>query len=220
MTLVKTCGLRTVAEIDLACRLNVAFVGFVHFAKSPRHLSLDEIANLTGHMRTLNDLYKDKMPKTVCVVVDPDDVLLSEIKTKIAPDFIQLHGHESPEQIQSIRDIYDFHVIKSVSVATRVDIEAGLRFEPVVEHLLFDAKTPKDAPLPGGMGIGFDWSLLEGIKTKAPYFLAGGLNIDTIDEALNRTNAPMVDVSSGLERVLGLKDASLMKAFIERVQAH
>jgi phosphoribosylanthranilate isomerase len=211
-TQTKICGLSTLEAGRTAIDAGAAFLGFIHFAKSPRHLTLEAMAALMGEMHAAAPLIK-----CVCVVVDPDDALLQKIADVIRPDLIQLHGHESPERVADIATRFKIPLIKAISVETAADVAAAMVYEPHVAHLMFDAKPPKEAALPGGMGLSFDWRLLEGLKVEKPWFLAGGLHPSNVAEALRLTKAPMVDVSSGVETSPGLKDASLIHAFLETV---
>jgi phosphoribosylanthranilate isomerase len=209
MPKIKICGLKDIATASLAAGAGADFLGFIHFAKSPRHLDLTSMQTLIADVRA-----SGVTARLVTVVVDPDDALVSAIATKVRPDLIQLHGHESVDRTCEIARLSALPLIKAISVENRTDIEAAMAYEPHVAHLMFDAKPPKEAALPGGMGLSFDWSLLAGLQTVKPWFLAGGLTPGNVADAIRATNAPMLDVSSGVEVSPGLKDASLIRAFI------
>ena len=206
MTLTKICGLTTPETLDAALGGGAAFVGAVVFPKSPRHLELTHAATLFERARG--------RARIVAVTVDADDMLLTQIALVLKPDLIQLHGAETPQRAAEARRLTRAGVIKAIAVRKAADIEAARAFEPVVDHLMFDAKPPEGSTLPGGVGAAFDWSLMAGRSFARPWFLAGGLNPGNVTQALAVTGAPMVDVSSGVESAPGVKDAGLIAAFL------
>ena len=154
----------------------------------------------------------------VVVTVDPDDALLSEIGRVVRPDLIQLHGHETPDRAEAARRLTGAGVIKALPISGPEDFAAVAAWEPVADHLMFDARPPKGAVLPGGVGAAFDWSLMTGRRFARPWFLAGGLNPENVAEAVRITGAPLADVSSGVESAPGVKDAGRIAAFLEAVR--
>jgi phosphoribosylanthranilate isomerase len=154
----------------------------------------------------------------VAVVVDPDDALLERIATILAPDAIQLHGRETPARARDVAQRTGAAVIKVVPVSSASDIDAAARYEDVVDHLMFEARPPPGADRPGGLGVALDWSLMAGRRFERPWFLAGGLDPWNVGEAIKLSGAPMVDVSSGVERGAGLKDVALIAAFLAAVR--
>lgn len=210
MTRAKICGLTTPETLDAALTGGAAFVGAVIFPKSPRH-----IAPL--HAATLFDRARGKA-KVVAVTVDADDALLTEIALILKPDLIQLHGAETPKRAAQVRILTGAGIIRALSVRAAQDIDAASAWEPVVDHLMFDAKPPEGSALPGGVGASFDWTLLAGRSFAAPWFLAGGLTPANVAEAARISGAPLVDVSSGVESAPGVKDPTLIAAFLAAVQ--
>lgn len=206
MTRAKICGLTTPDTLDAALTGGAAFVGAVVFPKSPRH-----IAPL--HAATLFERARGRA-KVVAVTVDADDALLTEIALILKPDLIQLHGSETPERAAQVRTLTGAGIIRALSVRTAADIDAATVWAPVVDHLMFDAKPPEGSALPGGVGAVFDWTLLAGRTFARPWFLAGGLNPANVAEAVRITGAPLVDVSSGVESAPGVKDPTLIGAFL------
>jgi phosphoribosylanthranilate isomerase len=154
----------------------------------------------------------------VAVVVDPDDALLDRLTTILAPDFFQLHGKESPARVREVARKTGVGMIKVASVAGDGDILAAHAFDGAADHLMFETKAPVDAAMPGGHGKAFDWSLLTGARFARPWFLAGGLDPWNVAEAIRISGAPMVDVSSGVERGAGLKDPALITSFLGAVR--
>ena len=189
-----------------------AYLGFMFFAASPRDIAPDAAARLAVSARA-------RGVAIVAVTVDPDDALLSHLSASLAPDLIQLHGRETPARVAAVRALTGAGVIKVAPVSDASDVTAALAYDAVADHLMFDAKVPKDSARPGGMGARFDWSLLEGIRPQRPWFLAGGLDPWNAVEAIRETRAPMLDVSSGVERGPGVKDPALIFAFLEAVRA-
>lgn len=207
----KICGLSTPEAVRAALDGGASHLGFMFFAKSPRDVSPDAAQRLAAPARAGN-------VKICAVTVDPDDALLDRLMATLKPDFIQLHGRETPARARQVAARTGAGVIKVLSVSESADIAAAADFESVVDHLMFDAKTPKDAELPGGMGLSFDWTLLAGRRFARPWFLAGGLDPWNVGEALRLSGAPMADVSSGVERGPGLKDPALITAFLDAVR--
>jgi phosphoribosylanthranilate isomerase len=203
---VKICGLRDRAMIDVAAAAGAAYVGFVFFPKSPRCVTLPEAAELAVHVPV--------GVAKVALVVDPDDALLDQITAAVPLDMIQLHGHESPARVAAVKARYGLPVMKVVGVREAADLaELDLQAR-VADQILVDAKPPKGADLPGGNGLSFDWGLLAGRRWPCPWMLAGGLTAANVGAAIARTGARQVDVSSGVERAPGVKDAGLIRAFV------
>ena len=210
MTQAKICGLTTIETLDAALDGGAAYVGLVSFPKSPRHLSLGAAATLAEGARG--------RARVVVVAVDPEDALLSEIGRIVRPDLIQLHGRETPDRAEAVRRLAGAGVIKALPISGPEDFAAAAGWASVADHLMFDARPPRGAALPGGVGAAFDWSLMTGRVFARPWFLAGGLTSDNVAEAVRITGAPLVDVSSGVESAPGVKDAGRITAFLEAVR--
>ncbi len=208
---IKICGLSTPDTVGAAVRAGASHIGFVHFAKSPRHVDAAQIAALAG----IAPAHMEK----VGVVVDPTDDLLVELTASGALTALQLHGKESPQRAALIRQRFGLPVWKAISVKTRADIDAATAYVGAVDLLLFDAKTPDGAALPGGMGLRFDWTLLRGLSIPMPWGLSGGLSADNAAEAVRITDAPLIDVSSGVESAPGIKSVDKIMAFCKAVSA-
>lgn len=206
---VKICGVRDAAAIDAAARSGAAYVGFVFFPRSPRHLGWDEAAALAV-----------SAPPGLCKValtVDPDDAALARVAA-LPVDMIQLHGAETPARVAQVRALTGLPVMKAVGVAGPEDLAALSAHERVADQILVDAKPPKGAAVPGGLGHAFDWRLLAGRRWPVPWMLAGGLTPGTVAEAIRVAGARQVDVSSGVESAPGVKDADLIRAFVAAAQ--
>lgn len=210
MTRAKICGLTTPDTLGAALDGGAGFVGAVMFARSPRNISPADAAALFERARG--------RAKIVAVVVNPDDLLLSEIAATLKPDFIQLHGHETPARAEQVRALTGARIIKALPIRNAEDFATVAEWEPFVDHLMFDARPPEGSVLPGGVGARFDWSLLADRAFRQPWFLAGGLEPGNVAEAVRVSGAPLVDVSSGVESAPGVKDAGLIAAFLKAVQ--
>jgi phosphoribosylanthranilate isomerase len=152
-------------------------------------------------------------------MVDPDDEALAALARAFRPDLIQLHGAETPARVREVARLTGAEVVKAVRVADAGDVQRGLcAFDDVADHLMFDAAPPAGARRPGGNGGAFDWSLLADIRPRRPWFLAGGLDPWNVAEALKVARAPLLDVSSGVERGPGIKNPALISAFLTAVQ--
>jgi phosphoribosylanthranilate isomerase len=203
----KICGLSTPQTVQAALEGGAAYLGFMFFPASPRNVRADFAYRLALPARGKAGV--------VAVTVDPDDQALDALMVEFKPDFIQLHGNESPERAVAVASRTGAGVIKALPVSEASDLAAAKAYDGVVAHLMFDAKPPKDAKLPGGTGVSFDWTLLAGHRFERPYFLAGGLDPWNVREAVKLSGAPQVDVSSGVERGPGLKDPGLISAFLD-----
>jgi phosphoribosylanthranilate isomerase len=211
--LVKICGLKTPQALDVALEAGADQVGFVFFPPSPRDLGYEAA-------RVLGQRVRDRAGK-VALTVDATDEMLGEIVEALRPDMLQLHGTETPERVVAIRTRFGLPVMKALPVAERADLSPIYIYAKVAEKLIFDARPPKDATRPGGLGKSFDWRLLEGIDPGVPFLLSGGLDVGNVADALAITRAQGVDVSSGVERAPGEKDPDKIRAFVRAArQAH
>ncbi|WP_312166162.1 phosphoribosylanthranilate isomerase [Phenylobacterium sp.] len=207
----KICGLSTPATVQAAIDGAASHIGLNFFPKSPRYVELEAAAILARPARAAR-------VKVVAVTVDPDDALLDRLTAILQPDLIQLHGKETPARAHQVAAHTGAGIIKALSVSEASDLAGAAAFEPVVEHLMFDAKPPKDSELPGGTGSRFDWTIMAGRRFQRPWLLAGGLDPWNVAEAMKLSGAPLVDVSSGVERGPGLKDPALITAFLDAVR--
>ena len=204
-TAIKICGISTVEALDAAIAGRADFIGLVFFPPSPRAVD--------GHAASALAMRGGDRIGRVGLFVDAGDALIAEGIRTGRLDAIQLHGKETPERVAQVRQRFGLPVWKAISVATRADIVKAEAYGQVADLLLFDAKTPDDAALPGGMGLRFDWSLLDGWKGRPGWGLAGGLTPRNVASAIAQSGAPLVDTSSGVESAPGVKDASLIRAF-------
>jgi phosphoribosylanthranilate isomerase len=207
MTLiVKICGLKSAEAVDVALDSGADMIGFVFFPPSPRNVAFDTA-------RALSERVRGRALK-VALSVDANDALLRQIIESLAPDLLQLHGRESPDRVSAVRRRFGLPVMKALPIAEEADLAAIGTYEQRADRLIFDARAPREASRPGGLGRRFDWRLLRNIATAAPFMLSGGLDVDNVAEALRITRAPGVDVSSGIERALGEKDPDRIRAFV------
>ena len=208
--LVKICGLSTEETLAAAIAAGAERVGFVFVPRSPRYLPLDRAAALAAQARGRAAI--------VALVVDAEDAALDAIAAAVAPDMWQFHGRETPERVATLRARFGRPVMKALGVSEAADLAAVPAHAAVADEILFDAKPPKGAVLPGGNGVAFDWGLLAALDLPVPFMLSGGLGPRNVGEALRVTRAPGVDVSSGVERAPGVKDPDLIAAFIRAVR--
>lgn len=209
---VKICGLTDAEAIAAAVAAGAAYVGFVFFPGSPRHLAVPRAAALAA-----------LVPPGICKValtVDATDAELDHVLASVPADMLQLHGGESPARVAAVKARHGLPVMKAVGVAEAADLAAIDAYCDVADQLLIDAKPPSGADLPGGNGLAFDWRLVAGRKYwRRPWMLAGGLTPDNVAEAIRLTGARQVDVSSGVERAPGVKDADLIRDFVAAARA-
>lgn len=206
---IKICGVSTPDAIDAALKGGASHLGFNFFPKSPRYVTPQRLEALAP-----------KVPSSamrVAILVDPDDALVDALAATGALDALQLHGKETPERAAQLKGRTGLGVWKVISVKTAADLAAGPAYSGAADFLLYDAKTPDGAAMPGGMGMRFDWALLAGHRPALPWGLSGGLDPDNVAEAIRQTKAPLVDVSSGVENAPGIKDVDKIAAFCKAV---
>ncbi len=203
---IKICGITEAHALDAALHVGADLVGFAFLPTSPRYLPYDKAAELALRARG--------RARIVALLVDPDDASVERAISAIRPDFVQLHGHESPQRLAALRSRFGCPLIKAIAVAEPADLHCVASYEPVTEMFLFDARAPVGATRSGGHGLAFDWRLLQHQRILRPWLLAGGLTPDNVALALSVSGAPGVDVSSGVETAPGIKDPQLIQAFV------
>jgi len=209
---IKICGLSTRESVDAALGAGADMIGLVRYERSPRNVSLD-----VG--RELSQAAKGRAV-VVALTVDPDDAELDAIMQSLAPDWLQLHGHESPERVAEIRARAGIPVMKAIGIADEADLAAIAAYAAVSDRLLLDAKPPRDAgALPGGNGLAFDWRLIDALDPGLDFMLSGGLSPENVAEAVALANISGIDVSSGVERAPGVKDPERIAAFVHAARA-
>ena len=204
--IVKICGLRTETALDTALEAGADMVGFVFFAPSPRHLGFAEAEALGRRV--------GGRAQKVALTVDADDALLDAVVAALRPDWLQLHGKEPPARIAAVKARFGLPVMKAIPVETGSDLATVAAYEGIADRILFDARAPREATRPGGLGKPFDWRLLQNLDLAAAFMLSGGLDPENVGAALRVTRAPGVDVSSGVERAPGEKDLEKIRAFV------
>ena len=209
--LVKICGLSTRETLDAALEAGADMVGFVFFPPSPRHVSLE----------TARELGKQARGHAVKVAlsVDADDATLANIIETLRPDILQLHGKETTARLRDIKAKFGLPLMKALPVETAADLVPLAGYADVADRILFDARAPRGATRPGGLGAVFDWHLLEKLDLTLPFMVSGGLHTSNLAEAVRVTRAGGVDVSSGVERSPGVKDPEMIRDFIRAARA-
>jgi phosphoribosylanthranilate isomerase len=208
--IVKICGLSTRETLDAALQAGADMVGFMFFPASPRNISLGQAEELGRQVRG--------RALKVAITVDADDATLENIVEALRPDLLQLHGKESVARVRDIKARFKLPVMKVISVAEKADLAGLAGYASVADRILFDARAPKGATRPGGLGATFDWHLLEGLDLKVPFMVSGGLNAANVAEAMRVTGGD-VDVSSGVESAPGVKDPDKIREFIAAARA-
>lgn len=208
MAEVKICGLSEPETLGAALDGGAEYVGFMFYEPSPRNISYETARKLSAQTGT--------RAKKVAVTVDADDEKLDRICEALGPDYIQAHGSETPARIEEIRTRTGVPVIKAIKVKDATDIAEASAYAGTAEMILFDAKAPEslEGALPGGNGISFDWSLIDGEEDRPAFMLSGGLRAANLQQALEITRAPIADVSSGVESSPGVKDSDQIRAFL------
>lgn len=208
---IKICGLSTVESVDAVIAGHASHVGFIFFQKSPRHITV-ETADLLSARAQKAGL------KSVAVTVNANDDYLDEIVSVVKPDILQLHGAETPARVAEIKAKYGLPVMKAFAISSVNDLAKVEPYRGIADRFLFDAKPPKGSDLPGGNGVSFDWSLLTNLDPSIDYMLSGGLNPANVAEAIDFVSPPGLDISSGVESALGIKDLSLIADFFAAIK--
>lgn len=204
----KICGLSTPQTVGAAVLGGASHVGFVFFPPSPRNVDFGQAQALAAAVPA--------QVRKAGIFVDPDDLLLDTAIAAAGLDVLQLHK-TSPERTAAIRNRTRREVWSAVAVKTRADLGAATGFHGAADRILYDARTPDSAALPGGMGLRFDWTLLQGFAHPLPWALSGGLDPANVAEAAAITGATLVDVSSGVESAPGVKAVDKIAAFLKAV---
>lgn len=208
---VKICGVTTAEDITACAKAGARYIGFNFFPKSPRYMPPAQAAAVAADVPM-------GMAK-VGLVVNATDAELDHLTQIVPIDMLQLHGAETPERVMQIKARYGLPIMKVVGIAGADDLAKIDLYTSVADQILIDAKAPKDAILPGGNGLSFDWRLLDGRRWPLPWMLAGGLTPTNVGEAIRRTGATQVDVASGVEAAPGVKTAELIKAFCDAARS-
>ena len=205
-TVIKICGLSTAPTLAAALDAGADMVGFVFFEKSPRCVGSAQARDLAARAR--------RRAEIVALCVDADDETLAAIVAATEPDYLQLHGRESPERVAEIQIEFGVSAIKAIGIAEAADFVKAQEYKDAADALLIDAKPPKGAVLPGGNGVPFDWRLAREFAPRKPWLLSGGLDADNVARAIALSQTRAVDVSSGIESAPGVKDVDKIRAFI------
>jgi len=208
--IVKICGIRTLSILEAAIEAGADMVGFVHFQRSPRHVDLEGLQQLISAARG--------RVETCVLLVNPDNSTVMEVAA-LSPDWIQLHGPETPHRVRAIREEAGIAVLKAIGIASGEDVATVPAFADAADRLLLDAKAPKGMERPGGWGVAFDWGLLKALDPGLPFMLSGGLTPTSVGAAITAVRPMGVDVSSGVETTTGEKDAGLIRAFVNEARA-
>jgi len=210
--IIKICGIKTPALLEDTIEAGADMVGFMHFARSPRHVDLETLQELISIARGRIE--------TCVVLVNPDNSTVMEVAA-LSPDWIQLHGPETRHRVEAIRDEAGIAILKAISIGSADDVASVAHFAEVADRLLLDAKAPKGADRSGGNGITFDWTLLKALDPTLGFMLSGGLTPDTVADAIRQVRPFGVDVSSGVETAPGVKSAELIRSFTAKArEAH
>src|SRR6476661_8343675 len=172
---VKICGLSTPETLDVALEAGADIVGFVFFPASPRNISFQTARELSSRVQG--------RAEKVANTVDAGDTLLATIIGALKPDVLQLHGKETPARVRAIKQRFGLPTMKALAIETKSDLAAISDYAGVADRLLFDARPPREATRPGGLGKPFDWHLLENLDLSVPFVLSGGLHPGNVAEA-------------------------------------
>ena len=205
--IIKICGIQNIDTL-LCCENNsINFFGMIFYPKSPRNITIENANKLNKISEKLNI-------NGVGVFVNKDINELEEIIKYVNLKYVQLHGSEDELYIKNLKK-FGVKIIKSISVGNEDDLKKINNYQ-TADYFLFDYK-PKKNELPGGNSKSFDWNILKSLKTDKPWFLSGGINLNNIQQILIDINPCGVDLSSGVEKELGIKDNQIINNFIEKL---
>jgi phosphoribosylanthranilate isomerase len=203
----KICGISTPETLDAAIKGGASHIGFVFFPKSARNVSIDRAAELAARLPS--------HVKAVGLFVDPEPDLIDAVRAKVTLQVLQFHGDERPAFTVQMGRAHGLEIWKAIPVKTASDLALAGEYRGAVHRILYDAKAPAGHDIPGGLGVRFDWSLLNGFAHPLPWVLAGGLDPNNVAQAIRSTGADFVDVSSGVEVKPGIKDVDKIAAFLK-----
>ena len=204
-TRVKICGLMRSEDVGHAVSAGASFLGFIVECPSRRRISVAQAAALAPSSLSA---------ERVAVTVNPNDELLSRIMAEMRPNYIQLHGDETPARTAEIASRFNVKIIKAVGIASDDDMKTAETYAGVADLILYDAKPPKGEAVRGGHGIAIDWKIIADAPTPKIFAVAGGLTPENVSQAMTATRAPILDVSSGVESGPGIKDHLKISAFM------
>ncbi|HLT76968.1 MAG TPA: phosphoribosylanthranilate isomerase [Ferrovibrio sp.] len=207
----KICGINDPVAMQTAVENGADMIGLIFYPPSPRNVTAEQAEELLRDLPSGID--------RVGVFVNPETDFLDRILAKARLDLMQLHGDETPDRCRALSIYFGLPVIKAFKVSEKADLKAARDYEDIVDWLMFDAKPPKDAKLPGGNAVSFDWSIMQNAKFQRPWMLSGGLTPENLPEAVKRSGATAVDVSSGVESAPGRKDPEKIRAFLKAARA-
>lgn len=208
--IVKICGIKTLDLLDATIEAGADMVGFMHFPRSPRHVSIEDLATLISAARGRIE--------SCVVLVNPDNSCVAEVAA-LGPDWIQLHGPETPHRVEAIKAEAGVEIMKALPIGSADDVAKVTDFTDIADRILLDAKPPKGADRPGGLGDSFDWTLLKALDPSIPFMLSGGLTPDNVADAVRSVRPMGIDVSSGVETAPGVKNKRLIEAFIRNARS-
>ena len=203
---IKICGINDKLCMDAAIESKADYIGLVFYDKSPRNLSLGDAQQLLKN--------RNQHSKIVALTVNSDDDFIKDIKQNIKPDYFQFHGNETPLRCKEIKVKFGIPIIKGIGIKNKLDlIKANQDYENLCDILLLDSPS---TILPGGNGEIFNWNIIKNCEPQKKWMLAGGLNINNIEQAVKISNPPAIDISSGVEISKGIKDPEMIKNFITK----
>ena len=202
---VKICGITNAKQAGDIAEAGADAIGLVFYGKSPRNVTIKQAQRICQAV-------PDHIAK-IAVVVNMPVLEIGEIVKHCSVDAVQLHGSESYEILNNVRDQYGVDVIKYIDVNVNNIVREAARFNSPV---LIEGQKGN---LPGGNGEAWDWSSAKDLAGVCPFVLAGGLTPDNIADAIGQAYPDAVDVSSGVEKEPGVKDIEKVKAFIQNAKA-
>ena len=203
---IKICGISDQLSMSTLSNLNVDYVGLVFFEQSPRNISIEKAKLITKNL--------NNSTKIVALTVNATDQFLNDIVANLSPDYLQLHGEETPYRCFEIKKKFKTKIIKAISAKSSKNLNFEInKFKFVSDKIIIDS--PKDH-LPGGNGKTFNWKLLKKKKKKIDWLLAGGINLSNVSKAIKITKTKGLDISSGVEISKGIKSSQLIKSFVKK----
>ena len=203
---IKICGIKKYDHVKVAEKNGALWYGLVFHKKSPRFIDLHDAEKI---VRKSN---KSIFP--IAVTVNPEESFIKSL-IEIGIENIQLHGNETLEYCLYLKNKFNVKIFKGIGLESKRDVYIAEKYSKIVDWIIFDKK---DVIIHGGTGESFDWNILSKIDININYIISGGLTHRNVLGALNKTKAKGVDVSSGVETLLGEKSEDLIEKFCNSVK--
>ena len=206
--IIKICGIKSIETLRCCENNNINFFGMIFYNKSPRNITFDDALLLQNEAKTLSI-------KGVGVFVNEEINIINKYISDLHLKYIQLHGEEDNSFMNQLKK-NQIKIIKKISISKKKDL-SNIKNYNLADYFLFDYK-PNNYELPGGNAKSFDWRIIQNLKLDKPWFLSGGIKLENIEEIKSKIKPFGIDLSSGVEKELGIKDNGIINNFMEKLK--